>query len=191
MVFILLPAKKIWTLNLARHCRSPCVSEEPSVFPSHHREQDPDGPPGHRVPGIIERSTQGGSRPSGGGVEENPLKSCLSVSRVETGTPGGGWMCLSERGVLRGGFRHFPGGWIFGSRSRSGISSKKKWLERELEDERSAGSGRASDRGDLDTGDKRQKVAELFSKETANNIESKVIDTWYRNNKGKKSMDGE
>jgi len=45
-------------------------------------------------------STTGGSRPSGGGVEENPLKSCLSVSRVETGTPGGGWMCLSETRVL-------------------------------------------------------------------------------------------
>ena len=34
-----------------------------------------------------------------GGVEENPLKSCLSVSRVETGTPGGGG-CLSETRVL-------------------------------------------------------------------------------------------
>ena len=46
--------------------------------------------------------------------------------------------------------------------------------------------------GELDTGDKRQKVAELFSKETGNNIESKVIDTWYRNHKpGKKSKDGE
>ena len=45
--------------------------------------------------------------------------------------------------------------------------------------------------GKLDTGDKRQQVAELFSKETGNNIESKVIDTWYRNNKGKKSMGGE
>ena len=45
--------------------------------------------------------------------------------------------------------------------------------------------------GELDTGDKRQKVAELFSKETGNNVERKVIDTWYRNNKGKKSMDGE
>ena len=33
-------------------------------------------------------------------MEENPLKSCLSVSRVETGTPGGGWMCLSETRVL-------------------------------------------------------------------------------------------
>ena len=80
-------------------------------------------------------------------------------------------------------------GWIFGSRSRSGISSKKKkCLERELEDGRSAGSRRAQalDKGDLDTGDKRQKVAELFSRETGNNIESKVIDTWYRNHKGKK-----
>ena len=37
--------------------------------------------------------------PPGGGVEENPLKSCLSVSRVETGTPGGGG-CLSETRVL-------------------------------------------------------------------------------------------
>ena len=45
--------------------------------------------------------------------------------------------------------------------------------------------------GELDTGDKRQKVAELFSKETGNNIERKVIDTWHRNNKGKKSKDGE
>ena len=33
------------------------------------------------------------SGPSGG-VEENPLKSCLSVSRVETGTPGGGGCVL-------------------------------------------------------------------------------------------------
>ena len=32
-------------------------------------------------------------------MEENPLKSCLSVSRVETGTPGGGG-CLSETRVL-------------------------------------------------------------------------------------------
>ena len=65
---------------------------------------------------------------------------------------------------------------------------KKKCLERELEDGRSAGSRRAQalDKGDLDTGDKRQKVAELFSRETGNNIESKVIDTWYRNHKGKK-----
>ena len=50
-------------------------------------------------PKIIDSSTQGGSRPSGGGVEEIPLKSCLSVSRVETGTPGGGG-CLSETRVL-------------------------------------------------------------------------------------------
>ena len=34
------------------------------------------------LPGTIESSTQGGSRPSGGWVEENPLKSCLSVSKV-------------------------------------------------------------------------------------------------------------
>ena len=40
-------------------------------------------------------------------------------------------------------------------------------------------------KGELDTGDKRQKVAELFA------IERKVIDTWHRNNKGKKSKDGE
>ena len=40
-------------------------------------------------------------------------------------------------------------------------------------------------KGNLDTGDKRQKVAELFA------IERKVIDTWQRNNKGKKSKDGE
>jgi hypothetical protein len=40
-------------------------------------------------------------------------------------------------------------------------------------------------KGELDTGDKRQKVAELFA------IERKVIDTWQRNNKGKKSKDGE
>ena len=46
------------------------------------------------LPKIIESSTTGGSRPSGGGVEENPLKSCLSVSRVETGTPGGGGCVL-------------------------------------------------------------------------------------------------
>ena len=54
------------------------------------------GPATHlrQVPGIIERSTTGGFRPAGGGVEENPLKSCLSVSRVETGTPGGGGCVL-------------------------------------------------------------------------------------------------
>jgi len=46
-------------------------------------------------------------------------------------------------------------------------------------------------KGNLDTVDKRQKVAELFSKETGNNIERKVIDTWHRNNKSKKSKDGE
>ena len=40
-------------------------------------------------------------------------------------------------------------------------------------------------KGELDTADKRQKVAELFA------IERKVIDTWQRNNKGKKSKDGE
>jgi hypothetical protein len=37
---------------------------------------------------------------------------------------------------------------------------------------------------DLDTPEKRQKVAELFSRER------KVIDTWYRNHKGSNSKDG-
>ena len=40
------------------------------------------------VPKTLERSTQGGSRPSGGGG--GGKSRCLSVSRVETGTPGGG-----------------------------------------------------------------------------------------------------
>ena len=40
-------------------------------------------------------------------------------------------------------------------------------------------------KGDLDTQEKRQKVAELFSRER------KVIDTWYQNHKGNKSKDGE
>ena len=58
----------------------------------------------HRGTGGI--SAQGGSRPSEGGVEENPLKSCLSVSRVESGTPAGGWTSIVERGDfgLRSGF---------------------------------------------------------------------------------------
>ena len=50
-------------------------------------------------PGIIERSTTGGFRPSGGGVEENPLKSCLSVKGGNRRS-WGGWMCLSETRVL-------------------------------------------------------------------------------------------
>ena len=49
----------------------------------------------------------------------------------------------------------------------------------------------ALDKGDLDTPEKKQKVAELFSRETGNNIERKVIDTWYRNHKGKNSKDAE
>ena len=46
----------------------------------------------------LAKSTQGGFRPSGG-VQENSSSAVL-VSRVETGTPGGGWMCLSETRVL-------------------------------------------------------------------------------------------
>jgi hypothetical protein len=40
------------------------------------------------------------------------------------------------------------------------------------------------EKGDLDTPEKRQKVAELFSRER------KVIDTWYQNHKGSNSKDG-
>ena len=36
-----------------------------------------DSPP--KVPEITEKSTTGGSLPSGGGVEKNPLKCCISV----------------------------------------------------------------------------------------------------------------
>ena len=42
------------------------------------------------LPKITTQTTQGGSRPSGGGGgEDNPLKSCLSVSRVESALLGG------------------------------------------------------------------------------------------------------
>ena len=63
-------------------------------MPTQGGRTDADGRVQHGIPETIEKSTTGGSRPSGGGVEENPLKSCLSVSRVETGTPGGGGCVL-------------------------------------------------------------------------------------------------
>ena len=50
----------------------------------------------------------------GVGVEENPLKSCLSVSRVETGTPGGGGCVLvREGGQGVDSVTTFPGGVAF------------------------------------------------------------------------------
>ena len=45
--------------------------------------------------------------------------------------------------------------------------------------------------GELNTPQKRQKVAEMFSKDAGKTIECKVIDTWHRNHRGKNSKDGE
>ena len=46
-------------------------------------------------------------------------------------------------------------------------------------------------KGDLDTPQKRQKVADLVSDETGKRIDRKVIDTWHRNHKPKTTKDGE
>ena len=45
--------------------------------------------------------------------------------------------------------------------------------------------------GELNTPQKRQKVADMFSKDAGKTIERKVIDTWHRNHRGKNSKDGE
>jgi len=61
-------------------------------------------------------------------------------------------------------------------RKRTNFTATQQiWLTQEL------------DKGNLDTAEKRQKMADLFSRDTGNNVERKVIDTWYRNHKAKKN----
>ena len=46
-------------------------------------------------------------------------------------------------------------------------------------------------KGDLDTIDKRQRVAQTFATESGNPSQADSIHNWYRNNKTKKSKEGE
>ena len=82
-----------WRARSGWRCR--CVGSRSHLPPLGGREKSPSMVVFRKVE-RMEAAARQIWRPSGGGVEENPLKSCLSVSRVEAGTPGGVWMTRGE-----------------------------------------------------------------------------------------------